>query len=94
MLEDQPGVTYSLPDAGQSLGPAVASANICRYLNATTSRGPMEHLQQQLVSTKGKVAVEIVELLSGKAVPGKVRMGCPGLIACAWGLRFRLHCML
>ncbi len=32
-------------------------------------------LHAQLVSSKGKVLVELLELLSGKSMPGKVRTG-------------------
>jgi hypothetical protein len=67
-LVDRPDIHFSLPDPRSALGPTATSQGICRYLAATTGRGPMEQLVQQLVGSRGKLAVELVELLSGKQV--------------------------
>lgn len=71
MLAHRPGLEYVLPEPSTALGPVTTSANIVRFLNATSSRGPLEQLLQQLVASRGKLIVELVELLSGKQVPNK-----------------------
>ena len=73
MLHDPPsGVDYRLPSASTALGPVTSSTNVSRFISATSSRSGLESLAAQLASTRGKLAVEIIELLSGKSVPGKV----------------------
>ena len=73
MLRDPPGgIEYHLPSASTALGPLVSSSNICRFITATSSRSGLEDLAAQLASTRGKLAIELIELLSGKPVPGKV----------------------
>lgn len=72
--------SYALPPAATALGPSSISRNLVRYLNATTGRGPYDQIHQQMVSSKGKVLVELVETLSGKNVPGKVCCDITSLI--------------
>ncbi|MEW5311269.1 MAG: hypothetical protein WDW38_002999 [Sanguina aurantia] len=64
--------TYVLPAPQSALGPARPSRNLMRYLNATSSKGPLGDLRRQLLASRGKLLVELVESLSGKPVPGKV----------------------
>ncbi|GFR48568.1 hypothetical protein Agub_g10470, partial [Astrephomene gubernaculifera] len=63
---------YALPPPPLCLGPQAPCNGVAAYLNATTTRGPFDDLGAQMMSSRGKLLVEIVELLSGKAVPGKI----------------------
>lgn len=64
---------YILPSPQSALGPSRPSPNLMRYLNATSSKGPLDDLRKQMLVSRGKLLVEMVESLSGKPVPGKVR---------------------
>ena len=55
-----------------SLGPPAGLLNISRFLSATTSKGPFDNMHRQMLLTRGKLLVEMIEALSGKAMPGKV----------------------
>ncbi|GAX74871.1 hypothetical protein CEUSTIGMA_g2317.t1 [Chlamydomonas eustigma] len=63
-----------LPRASDALGPLVSTANIGRFLEATSSRGGglEANISGQMVASKGRLAIDIVELLSGKSIPKKV----------------------
>ncbi|EFJ49198.1 hypothetical protein VOLCADRAFT_90100 [Volvox carteri f. nagariensis] len=63
---------YVLPAPPMCLGPEVPCRGVARYLNATTTRGPFDNLGQQMMVSRGKLLLEIVEMLSGKSVPGKI----------------------
>jgi hypothetical protein len=66
-----------LPRASDALGPLESTANIGRFLAATSSRGGgLEvNMAGQMVASRGRLAIDIVELLSRKSVPKKVRWG-------------------
>jgi len=49
-----------------------AVANLLRFLNATAFKQPVLSLPGSLVEQNGAPAIELVEFLSGSAVPGKV----------------------
>lgn len=66
---------YTLPPAAMCLGPTTPCRAVARYLNATTTRGPFDDLAAMMAASRGKLLVEVVEMLSGKNVPGKVRPG-------------------
>ncbi len=66
---------YTLPAAAMCLGPTTPCRAVARYLNATTTRGPFDDLAAMMAASRGKLLVEVVEMLSGKNVPGKVRPG-------------------
>ena len=66
---------YHLPSAATALGPLISSTNFCRFIAATSSRVGLEGgggLAAQLASTRGKLAIELIELLAGKPVPNKI----------------------
>ncbi|PNW70067.1 hypothetical protein CHLRE_17g704300v5 [Chlamydomonas reinhardtii] len=63
---------YELPPPSMCLGPSWPCRGVARYLNATTTRGPFDDLAKQMLGSRGKLLVEVVEMLSGKNLPGKV----------------------
>lgn len=66
--------TYDLP-YNECVGPSACPAGLCRFLSATTTRsgwGP--DLRRAMVASKGKLLLEMVELLGGKAVPNRVSL--------------------
>ncbi|GLI64998.1 hypothetical protein VaNZ11_008424 [Volvox africanus] len=63
---------YVLPPPHMCLGPETSCRGVSRYLNATTTRGPFDNLGHQMMVSRGKLLLEIVEMLSGKTVPGKI----------------------
>lgn len=69
MLEE---AVYTLPSAGASLGPLGYSRAMALYLNATTTRGPFDDVAKMLAGSRGKLLIDLLEMLSGKSVPGKV----------------------
>lgn len=66
---------YVLPPPHMCLGPDTPCRGVAHYLNATTTRGPFDNLGHQMMVSRGKLLLEIVEMLSGKSVPGRVRVG-------------------
>ncbi|KXZ50888.1 hypothetical protein GPECTOR_14g137 [Gonium pectorale] len=63
---------YSLPPPHMCLGPEAPCRGVARYLNATTTRGPFDDLGAQMLASRGKLLVEVVEMLSGKSIPNKI----------------------
>ncbi|KAG2493472.1 hypothetical protein HYH03_008289 [Edaphochlamys debaryana] len=63
---------YALPPPELCLGPTAPCNGVARYLNATTTRGPFDDLGKQMLVSRGKLLVEVVEMLSGKSIPNKV----------------------
>eukprot|EP00798_Chlamydomonas_sp_ICE-L_P015727 gene15727-21848_t len=72
MLEEDEANPFTLPVGPALLGPTQGSANMCRFLNATTNKGPYTDIAVQMVSSRGKMIVELVEVLGGKPFPGKI----------------------
>lgn len=66
---------YELPGAAASLGPIGSSRAMALYLNATTTRGPFDDVAKMMAGSRGKLLVDLLEMLSAKSVPGKVRGG-------------------
>jgi len=62
---------YELPGPASALGTTAPPRAIARYLEATTGRS-LDKMHSQLLASRGKLLVELVEALSGKPVPGKV----------------------
>ncbi|KAF5834411.1 flagellar associated protein [Dunaliella salina] len=62
---------YELPSPASALGTTSPPRAIARYLEATTGRS-LDKMYSQLLTSRGKLLVELVEALSGKPVPGKV----------------------
>eukprot|EP00899_Mesostigma_viride_P006782 jgi/Mesvir1/16104/Mv08394-RA.5 len=48
------------------------SPSLARFLNATTTRGPLTDLVADMLAAHGQPLVELVESLSGRSVPGKM----------------------
>ncbi|CAG9460495.1 unnamed protein product [Pedinophyceae sp. YPF-701] len=66
---------FNLPNPAilQCIGPQRPNQFFVRYLNATTMLGPFKDVIQDCRSTRGRVFLDIIELLSGKPVQGRVK---------------------
>lgn len=53
------------------MGPLEPNRFLACFINATTMLGPFNNLREESLASKGRILVEIVELLSGK--PGAMR---------------------
>ena len=64
---------FVLPEADIAAPGAVAlSKHVLDFFNYTTMKGPFDNFPQDIISTKGRQMSELIEVLSGKTVPGKV----------------------
>jgi len=63
---------YVLPTFNPKASSAASSANLIRWLNTSTMKGPFSSIPGDFLGSKGRLLVEIIEFWSGKAVPGKV----------------------
>lgn len=67
------GQAFVLPEPGwNSLGPTIPSAAAAKLLTATTMKGPFRNLPAEMVASKGRLIFDLIELFSGKTVPGRV----------------------
>eukprot|EP00798_Chlamydomonas_sp_ICE-L_P019407 gene19407-26065_t len=64
--------SFKMPDSAACLGPLQQSTALRNYLNETTNKGPFHDVPHQMITSRGKLIVELVEALSGKVVPGKI----------------------
>ena len=67
-------VPYTLPEAGMdSIGATVPPLAVSKFLVAVAAKGPYRSIPSEMVASKGRLMLELVELFSGKAVPNRVR---------------------
>ena len=67
-------VPYTLPEAGMdSIGATVPPLAVSKFLVAVAAKGPYRSIPSEVVASKGRLMLELVELFSGKAVPNRVR---------------------
>jgi len=70
--EDE-GCGFELPVAEvQTPGAVEPSTHMLHFLNAATTKGPFGEIPHEMVASKGRLLMELIEVLSGKQVPGKV----------------------
>lgn len=66
-------VPYTLPEAGMdSIGATVPPLAVSKFLVAVAAKGPYQSIPSEMVASKGRLMLELVELFSGKAVPNRV----------------------
>ena len=71
MLLDE-SVPYTLPEAGmESIGATIPPLAVSKFLVAVAAKGPYQSIPSEMVASKGRLMLELVELFSGKAVPNK-----------------------
>lgn len=66
-----PGSDETSTSGLANVGPLEVNRFLPRYLNATTMLGPFTNLREDILASKGRTIIDIVEILSGKPVPGK-----------------------
>ena len=54
-----------------NIGPEAPNRFLARFLNATTMLGPFNNLREDALASKGKTVIDVIEILSGRPVPGK-----------------------
>ena len=66
-------VPYTLPEAGMdSIGATIPPLAVSKFLVAVAAKGPYQSIPSEMVASKGRLMLELVELFSGKAVPTRV----------------------
>ena len=71
-----PRSTYKLPEGGvASMGPTVSPTALSKFLTAVSGK-QFQNPPSEMLASRGVAMHELLELFSGKPVPGRVRLLC------------------